>query len=257
MSGIKCGQCGHDNDLTRVFCQNCGTRLERGEQAPAPTGPSITPVPVKRKSKTQGPSAIAVLGQFVKAVVSIAFFGAVLALFIQIGRSPDGIPAAPAVVDEAAANGLYDTLKGIASSPFRRPATEFKQEQINNYLASRLAGATASGPSLGAQFGRAFVVLNDGTFQLYVERRYLGLSVYFRINCEPLAGPEGATALVKGGAIGRMPVHPLIMQVVQGRVITPAVDALNDQVDILRKADDVKIKKGVAILGWPGNQARR
>lgn len=257
MSGIKCGQCGHENDLTRVFCQNCGTRLERGEQAPAPTGPSITPVPVKRKSKPQGPSAIAMLGQFVKAIVSLAFFGAVLALLIQVGRSPDGIPAAPTVVDESAASGLYDALKASTSSPFRRPPMEIKQEQINNYLASRLAGASASGPSLGAQFARAFVVLNDGTFQFYVERRYLGLSVYFRIDCEPLAGPEGATAFVKGGAIGRMPVHPTIMHVVQGRIITPAVDALSEQVALLRKADDVKIKPGAAILGWPGNQARR
>lgn len=257
MSGIKCGQCGHENDLTRVFCQNCGSRLERGDQAPAPTGPSVTPVPVKRKSKVQGPSAMTLLGQFVKAVFSIAFFGAVLALFIQLGRSPDGIPAAPTVVNEAAATGLYDSLKANTSSPFRRPATKFKQEQINNYLASRLAGASTSGPSLGAQFGRAFVVLNEGMFQFYVERRYLGLSIYFRIDCEPLAGPEGATAFVKGGAIGRMPVHPAIMKVVQGRVITPAVDALSEPVDLLRKADDVKIEPGVAILGWPGNQARR
>jgi hypothetical protein len=257
MTGIKCGQCGHDNDLTRVFCQNCGTRLERGDQTPVAAGPSVTPVPVKRKSKSQGPSAIAMIGQLLRAIVSIAFFGAVLALFIQLGRAPEGIPAASTTIDEAAASGLYDALKAVTVSPFRRPPMEIKQEQINNYLASRLTSASSSGPSLGAQFVRVFVVLNDGSFQFYVERKYLGLSVYFRIDCEPLSSQEGASAIVKGGAIGHVPLHPVILRLVQARVITPAVDALSEQLDILRKADDVKIKQGAAFIGWPGTPTRR
>ena len=252
MSVLKCGKCGHENDLTRVFCQNCGTRLERTEEAPK--GPSITPVPVKRKSVRQGPSALALLGQFLKGLVSLAFLGALLALFIQLGRSPDGIPAA-APVDNVAASELYEGMKTFTTSAFRR-SLDVKQSQINNYLASRLASADG-GPAQGAQFARAFVVLGEGTFQFYVERKYLGLSVYFRIDCAPLSGPEGATAIVKGGSIGRISLPPLLLRLMQARVITPAVQALNEPIEILRKANQVTIVPGTVNLAWAGEPARR
>jgi hypothetical protein len=253
MSAIKCGKCGHENDLTRVFCQNCGTRLERTEEAPV--GPTITPVPVKRKSKPQGPSVFTMLGQFVKGLVFLLFLAALIALFVQMGRSPDGLPA-PAPADDAAAIGLFDGVKVFASSPYRR-MLDLKQEQINNYLASRLTASAEAGPAQGAKFSRAFVVLGEGTFQFYVERRYFGISVYFHVDCEPLAGPEGATALVKKGAIGRVPLHPFVLRLMHARVIRPAVEALAEPLDVLRKANQVTIQPGLARLGWPGEPARR
>jgi hypothetical protein len=195
------------------------------------------------------------LGQFVKGLVSLAFLGALLALFIQLGRTPDGIPAA-VTADDAAATGLFDGLKSFVTSPFRR-TLDLKQDQINNYLASRLTAQSAGGPAQGAQFARAFVVLQEGAFQFYVERQYLGLSVYFQVDCEPLAGPEGATVFVKKGAIGRVPLHPALLRLMQARVINPAVTALAEPLEVLRKANQVTIQPGEVRLGWPGEPSRR
>lgn len=254
MSGTKCGQCGHENDPTRVFCQNCGTRLERDE--PAPTSPTTTPVPVKRKSQRQGPSIVSLFLQFLRGLVSLAFLGAVIALFIQLGRSPDGLPAA-VTADDAQATDVFNAVKTFSSSTFRR-TLDLKQEQINNYLASRVASASADGgATAGAQFGRAFVVCQDGKFQFFVERKYLGLSFYFYVDCEPLAGPEGATAFVKGGGIGRVALPPRILGPVQARVIAPVVEALGEPLEILRKANQVTIQPGMARLGWSGKPAGR
>ncbi len=255
MTGTKCGQCGHENDATRVFCQNCGTRLERAEAAP--TSPTTTPVPVKRKSKRQGPSIFGMLWQFLKGVISLAFLGAVIALFIQLGRSPDGLPeAVPA--DDARATEVFDAVKTFSSSRFRR-TLDLKQEQINNCLASRVASeapADGSAPS-GAQFSRAFVVCENGRFQFFVERKFLGLSFYFHVECEPLTGSEGATALVKGGGIGRVALPPRLLGPVQARVITPVVEALGEPVEILRKANQAIIQPGMVRLGWAGTPAGR
>ncbi len=141
--------------------------------------------------------------------------------------------------------------------PARSADPDLKQDQINNYLGSRLQASSSGGPSLGAQFARAFVVLGDKSFRFYVERKYLGLSVYFRVDYTPLASPEGATALVKGGAIGRVPLHPLVLRLVQARVINPALEAIAEPLDILRKANQVDITPSEARLGWPGGNARR
>ncbi len=255
MSGTKCGQCGHDNDPTRVFCQNCGTRLDREEAAP--TSPTTTPVPVKRTSKRQGPSLVAMLLQFLKGLISLAFLGAVIALFIQLGRHPDGLPE-PVQVNDAQAADVFNAVKTFATSTFRR-TLDLKQEQVNNYLASRVASASADegGVTAGAQFGRAFVVCQDGKFQFFVERKYVGLSFYFYVDCEPLAGPEGATAFVKGGGIGRVRLPAQLLGPVQARVIDPVVEALAEPLEILRQANQVAIEPGVVRLGWSGKPVRR
>ncbi len=253
MSAIKCGQCGHENDLTRVFCQNCGTRLERPE--PTPEGPSITPVPIKRQTKARGPSGMAMLGQAFKGVAYLVFLGALLAVLIQVGRRPDGLPE-ESPVNEASATALFESVRAFASSPFRR-TLDLKQEQINNYLASRLSADDSAGAPPGAQFARAFVVLDDGTFRFFVERRYLGFPVYFQVECEPVAGPEGATVVVRKGAIGRLSLPSFLLRLVQARAIQPTVDALAEPLEVLGRADRVTVQPGFVRVGWPGAAARR
>lgn len=252
MSAIKCGACGHENDETRVFCQNCGGRLERTETAQ--TTPKITPVPVKRAAKRTGPSPLAAIGQFLKGVVAMAILGALIAVFVQFGRTPDGLPA-PVVANDAAATQLWEGVKTFASSNFQR-TLDVKEDQVNNYLSARIAAADSSGGAASAQFNRAFVVLADGTFRFYVERKYMGLSVYFWAEYQPLAGGEGATALLKGGGIGRMPIHPLIFPIVQSRVIAPIYTAMPDTMEVLGKANQVVIEPGLVRLGWAGKPAR-
>lgn len=247
MSDIKCGSCGHENDHTRVFCQNCGTRLER--TAPAPAGPTTTPVPVKRKAKNQGGiTAFGALWQLCRGLISLAVLGAVIALFIQFSREPDGVPAATPASD-AAATEMFAAVKAFSAGPFQR-ALDVKQEQINNYLASRVASAGADTSAYTAQFERALVVLGDKSFRFLVERKYLGLSFYFWVECQTLAGPEGATALVKTGGIGRMPLPPILLGLVQSRMIEPVVGALAEPLEILRRANQVDVQPGSVRLGW-------
>lgn len=247
MSNIKCGSCGHENDHTRVFCQNCGTRLERS--APAPAGPSTTPVPVKRKARSQGGLTVfGALGQLVRGLISLALLGAVIAVFIQCSREPDGVPAAVAAND-AAATEMFAGIKTFSAGPFQR-VLDVKQEQINNYLVSRVAAAGGETASHTAQFERAFVVLGDKSFRFFVERKYLGVSFYFWIDCQPLAGPEGATALVKRGGIGRMPLPSILSGLVQSRVIDPVVGALAEPLELLRRANQVDVQPGSVRLGW-------
>jgi hypothetical protein len=247
MSNIKCGSCGHENDHTRVFCQNCGTRLER--TAPAPSGPTTTPVPVKRAAKRPGGMTVfGALGQLLRGLISLALLGAVIALFIQFSREPEGVPAAVAAND-AAASEIFAGIKAFSSGPYQR-SLDVKQEQINNYLAARVATAGGDTPAHAARFERAFVVLGDQSFRLFVERKYLGISFFFWIDCQPLAGPEGATALVKSGGIGRMPLPAFLAGLVQSRVIEPVVAALAEPLEILRRANQVDVRPDSVRLGW-------
>ena len=152
MSAIPCGHCGHENDLTRVFCQNCGNRLERSEAGPTLT--KTTPVPVKQASRRQGPTLLAALRQFVRGLLSLIVLAAVLALLIQMARVPDGVPA-PQTGNVAAATRFEEAVRAFSSSPFRR-TLDLKQDEVNNFLAMKLV--PEPGSPLVASFVRAFVV---------------------------------------------------------------------------------------------------
>ncbi len=252
----KCGQCGHENDPTRVFCQNCGTRLEVDESAgPAATpGPRHTPVPVKRSSvkKGKGMTPAGALWRLARGVLSTAFLAAILATFVQFARVPDDVPEAKPG-DPRVAERFIAGVRTFASSPYPR-TMDLKQESLNNYLQSRLTAAPTDGSDAisGTRFGRAFVVVDDGTFHFYVERRHLGMSIYVGAECSVQAGPGGAAVTVLGGSIGRMPIHPAIFGLVMGRIISPAVTALGEPLELLKGANRVTLQPGVVLMGWPG-----
>ena len=257
MNAIKCGQCGHENDLTRVFCQNCGTRLERGDVAVRSAG--TTPVAVKRsKAKPRGLTPGAALMQALKGLLFTAALAAVAALFIQFSRAPDGLPPAE-MVDNIKASNLFAAVQAFSAASSPR-TLDLKESQINNYLASRVSVVRAigtGGADSSAQVGRTFVALGEGSIRFYVERQHLGLSFYVYVDGVPVTGPEGASMTIKGGGVGRVPLDPRIMNIVRGQVITPVIDALAEPLQIFRKADRVTVKPGTVRVGWPGTAPTR
>ena len=53
--GLRCTSCGYDNDPTRVYCHSCGTRLERGGQAPPPPTGFTHPTDIHKMKKPRQP----------------------------------------------------------------------------------------------------------------------------------------------------------------------------------------------------------
>ena len=89
----------------------------------------------------------------------------------------------------------------------------YQQDQVNNYLTTALKRKKTSildKPLL--EFRRGVAQFDEGVFRMTAERAVFGLSIYtsvfYRVNVQD--GKVGATC--EGGMIGRMPIHPQLMQ---------------------------------------------
>lgn len=265
-----CEHCGVENDDTRVFCGNCGTRLPEGnpsegagQAAPGPlptvsaagaTAPPLPRVPVRKHRKPSPPPSAqtrSATGFLISSLFWMAVISATIACVMQMVRAPDNIP--PAVgISTAAAQETFTTLKELVASP--KPISwTVNSKAINQFLETtiEMKPSDAGISGMSASFQRAFVKLNRGNFSLSIDQKFLGANLYFVLEFEPLVTGAGLDARPTGGAIGRMPVHPALLPVFL-RLFEPTITGLSQPLECIQKAKSVTITPDDATLQWPG-----
>lgn len=265
MSVKVCAHCADENDETRVFCSNCGTRLpeevteSRGGQkgaAPVEAGlaaPVLPPAGLRRKFKpapaSKGPSD-GMAGLLIRQIFLTAALGALLACLVQMSRSPDRIPAAVAP-NPAAAQKTFSTMQACATSRDRSSWT-VNEAAINEFLVTTIQMAPGDGTSnLRAEFRRAFLVLGDGQADYCIEQRLFGKSFYFALRFRPESGAGGMSAKINGAAIGRLPFGPHLAPLLLP-FFRASLDGLAQATELLGKADKVAISPTDVSIQWPG-----
>lgn len=252
-----CAHCGFDNDPTRIFCQNCGTRLEEatpesgklfippGQQAPAAVRKPIKPVSVasSRSGKSVG-------GALFSFLVSTLLSAALLAAVIQMARTPNDVP--PAVpANDAQASALYADAEAASQSAYPRNLG-FAAPQINNYLATRLLPAESAGGSfIQRKFSRAFVTLGEGSYRLTAEQKISSFPLYISLIQKPVSAGGKVTLENIGGAIGRLPIHPALAPLLE-RLTGPMADQLMDAQALFANASSMEVQPSLVIVNWPG-----
>jgi hypothetical protein len=248
VKSIKCTECGHQNDLTRAFCQNCGARLER----PAGDEPKISgPTKGAAETRPRGRPARGLAGAafwFIRRILSTAILAALLAVVIQMVRQPDGIPPAQPAND-AQAGQLLQALQAFAGSTYAR-ALDVTQAQANNYLASSIVpDAAATEKSFRAEFSRAFVIIKSGELDFFVEQRFHGWPIYMYLTAVPETSGGKLTMRVTGGGVGRMPLSKRLVPLLEG-VLRPVIASTSEAAAVLETVDEVVLTPSVAKLSW-------
>ncbi len=268
-----CQHCGGENDDTRIFCSNCGTRLPEASPSdpadsagkpsaaaapglaapPLPGGPQRQTRPGRRSKRSSQPAAAEreVTGVLVSNLIWLAVVSATLACLIQMVREPDAIPA-PVGTDTLAAHETFSTLKDLVSSP-KAISWTINSKAINQFLEStiEMKSDDAGTSSMRVRFQRAFVKLDKGSFTLCVDQKFFGTHLYLLLDLKPESTASGLRAKPAGGAIGRMPVHPALMPVFL-RLFEPTIAGLSQPLEFLKMAKSVTITPHDATLQWPG-----
>ncbi|MDX2080184.1 MAG: zinc ribbon domain-containing protein [Terrimicrobiaceae bacterium] len=262
MKGRVCQACGAANDETRIFCSNCGARLEGdivnlgGAGATAESKPLAAPPLPQQTGRKRGPgrppgSASRTGVSFVRQLVFTAVVAAFVAAIIQMARTPDNIPPKESV-SQANARETLEQLQSAAAS--RLPTTwVINQTAINEFLVTTIQMNSTVDSSLSAQFVRSFVVTESGAFELGIEQRFLGRPLFFLIRGVP--EPSGSRLKVRwvGGFIGRLPVHPNLLPALQV-LFRPTFAGLAQALEPLALAGRATISPADVTLEWPGTQ---
>lgn len=258
---IKCQSCGHENDPTRVFCHNCGIRLERpdgtvAEIERAEREGDRKAAEARRRlaapKKKPGPPIHVVLLRGLFSFVRISILAALLAVLILIFRAPDGVPPEATGAPEEA-EALHADVFAAANARFRTHVV-ITEDQANNFLLEKVDITGGKIPGLGAVEGRrTYVVLRDGGLQLGAEYGLFGLRCFLTADYSVGAAGGGLTAEPQSFAIGRLPL-PKALARGPLRWDKTLANALETEMQALAAADRIELSEGKAALSWQGAQ---
>ena len=200
---VICTECRHDNEAERIYCHNCGERLDRSVVLAKKKGTDPGEEHRRLQKMMEGPSK---LRQNFFAVAKVALGAAGAAALVLIA-TPAEVPAPTKVIPPQ----MDLDLESAAS--FQKPGPlEYSQEQVNAYLAYRLTSKKKALSKPFLDFVRASASFHDSACTIAMERSFFGYSIFTRSSFRLNTG-SGKTAVQNvGGWIGQLPVHPAIMQ---------------------------------------------
>ena len=204
---ILCTECQHENEAERVYCHNCGARLDRS--AVIPTKEPVVDTR-KRVKKMFDPQRARIRALFFKTSKMILGAG-VLALVIQMILPPD-VPE-PTKTLMLASQIRLDMES--ATTRHQPPQLDFSEDQVNAYLAATLKTKQSVLNKPLLDFKRAIAAFGEDICTITVERSLYGqYSLYSSVAYSVAVANGKIAARHKAGSIGRLPIHPQLMQYV-------------------------------------------
>src|SRR5450432_3764320 len=91
MATLICKQCGHENEAERVYCHNCGTKLDRSLLPDDSKKQDSKKEQHKRVKKLTNPARGLFVG-WVSSLIASILWALLVAASIQMLRPPDGVP---------------------------------------------------------------------------------------------------------------------------------------------------------------------
>jgi hypothetical protein len=206
MIKLVCPECRRENEPERIYCHDCGARLDRTALAKvAPKGEDAKETHRRLRSLLD-PQRVKMRHLFFKTSKMVLGALATAAL-IQMVLPPD-LPARAKTGDFPPQINL-DLENAILNH--QTAPLQYTEVQVNAYLGSALKSKQAALSKL-LQFERAVVSFDETACRVTAERSLLGYSVYTSTSSKVSVQNGTLNATNTGGSIGRLPVHPMIMK---------------------------------------------
>ena len=206
MIKLLCPECRRENEAERIYCHDCGARLDRTALAKvAPKGEDVKET--QRRLRTMlDPQRAKMRLLFFKT--SKMILGALAtAAIIQMILPPD-VPARPKTGDFPPQINLDLENAVLNHNP---TPLQYTEAQVNAYLGSALKSKQAA-LSKVLQFERAIVKFDENVCRITAERSLFGFSLFTTTSSKVTLQNGTLNATNNGGYIGRLPVHPLLMK---------------------------------------------
>ncbi len=207
---LTCTACKYENEVERVYCHNCGEKLDRSllpkiEEVKAQEEKEKTGRKVK---KLMNPNRFDWLRNL-KRFLLIELLSAVVAAGYLAVQEPEGTP--PMKIEGFPQTMVAEEWTGLMGT--RVPAAvAFLEFDVNYHL--RKTVKAADGP-LGIKFDRAFTLFAPNSVTLSVQRNAWGLTIYNGVTFQPVSNGGKWSASVQRISVGRLTIPSSIAKLVK------------------------------------------
>ncbi len=244
MIKLVCPECRRENEPERIYCHDCGARLDRSAlakaQAATEEDPAATHKRVKALFDGRNVKMRARFFQISKLVLSALAAAAI----IQMIRPPD-VPEVPKA--EMLPRQINLDLESAAMDP-RSPGLRYSEAELNAYLGYALKSKKTA-LSKVLQFERAVVELGEGFYKITIERSLMGFSVYTTGAFTPSVQNGAVVNNARGGWIGRLPVHPALMNLIAPYLFGDVAAVADRERKSIAKLSGIEIHPQTLIFG--------
>src|SRR4051812_36749407 len=202
MTSVVCTECRRENEPERVYCHDCGARLDRASIKVRTT--EQVEDARKRVKKLFSPHRARIRAAFFK--LSKLTLGACMTACVVLAFIPPPLPGSgkPGFLGSQIRMDLE-----TATTRHSPPQLHYTDEQINMFLASTLKTKAAALNKPFLDFRRAVVSFQEANCNFTTERSISGLyPVYLTWSFQPNVTNGKLTAKTTGGKIGSLPIHP-------------------------------------------------
>ena len=204
---LICPECRRENEAERIYCHDCGARLDRTSLAKiAPKGEDAKETQRRLRTMLDPQRAKMRLMFFKISKLVLGAFAA--AAVIQMITPPDSLPDRPKSGEFPPQINL--DIENAAMNQ-NSPPLQYTEAQVNAYLGSALKSKQAALSKL-LQFERAFVSFDESVCRVTVQRSLFGFSAFTTTSSKVTLENGNLKASNNGGKIGRLRIHPLLMK---------------------------------------------
>jgi hypothetical protein len=202
---LICPECQRQNEPERIYCHDCGARLDRSSLArvaPKIEAPEATQ---RRLKRLLDPTRARIKYLFFRVCKTILGSAAVAGVILMV--LPPEVPEKPKAPELVQITmEIENSLALHSTAPI-----QYSETQVNGYLTSNLRSKKAA-LSKVLQFEGAIIKFDEKVVRLSVERSLFGFSVYTTTSYRVALQNGTLTAANQGGKIGRLYVPPMLME---------------------------------------------
>ena len=246
-ANLPCPQCSFVNEAERVYCHNCGAKLDRsllpvhdeqGEDSPARAR--------KRISKMTNPKTGFVF-QEVKALFKVEIAAVVVAALFLIAQKPEGVPEVKKAGIQRLINS--DMMEAIQSP--KPSLISFTEEEVNQHLQKVIKPQDTLIP--GVEVSRVYAEFTPGVIRMGTENSIFGYPIHAEISFLVEVKAGKFTTSIVAGNLGRLAVDPRLLRLPYGEILFQSSwDALKHERQQMDKMERVDVKKGEITLVTKG-----
>ena len=247
---IPCTKCNYVNEVQRIYCHNCGEKLDRSkviEQQEQAARQTAAQQPKKAQSlkpriKTQETS-----NRWLKPLLRTICYAALTAALILAALPPVATPPASPTLPsrpEAARSVVESVLMASAGS-----SATISPQAVNDYL--RVYGKVAKLSEGWVETKRAFAILDNDTIQINLENSVKGAPFYVGAAFRVVTENHRIAVTPLHINIGRLKLPPIAMPLIS-RFITPLLQGLETEHQLVNKLGGLVItKEGITVSSPP------
>lgn len=206
MIKLICSECRRENEAERIYCRDCGARLDRSALAKVvPKGED--PKEMHRRLRSMLDPKRDRMRQMFFKVSKLVLGSCLLAALIQMLLPPDVPPRAKSAEFPPQINlEIENAAMNHGAAPLR-----YTEAQVNAYLGNALKSKQTALSKL-LQFERAIVNFDESVCRVTAERSLFGYSIFIATSSKVTLQDGNLIAANNGGSIGRLPIHPALMK---------------------------------------------